>query len=143
MLAKVGKKSMIENIAYDVVSGLMWPGQRMTPQVRIGPRSPRQFATERAGIAHIRRSLIAEFARGLAIWSVVGGKDDDACCLDAEFLERVENPADVIVALHQLVAVVADPRLALELLRGQVRDVSHREWQVEKEGLCRRPSAAA
>src|SRR5207244_2882495 len=33
MWAKVGKKSMIENIAYDVVFGLTWPGQRMIAAV--------------------------------------------------------------------------------------------------------------
>ena len=37
MWAKVGKKSMIENIAYEVVSGLTLPGQRMIAAVRIEP----------------------------------------------------------------------------------------------------------
>ena len=38
----------------------------------------------------------------------------------AEFLQGVDNLADVVVAFHQLVAVLADPRLALELLRGKM-----------------------
>jgi hypothetical protein len=94
-----------------------------------------QLATKGAGIAHVRRSLVAEFARGLAIWSIVGGEDDDGALFNAKFLQRVENAADVVIAFHQLVAVVADPRLALELLRRQVRHVPHRERQVEEEGL--------
>ena len=40
-----------------------------------------------------------------------------------------------MVALHQLVAVVADPRLSLELRRGIVGCVPHGERQVEEEWL--------
>ena len=37
MRAKVGKKSMIENIAYELVPGLTLPGQRTKQKVRIDP----------------------------------------------------------------------------------------------------------
>ena len=45
--AKVGKKSMVENIAYELVPGLTLPGQRMKQKVRIepsvaSPSSPRK-----------------------------------------------------------------------------------------------------
>ena len=119
-----------------VVLGLTCPGQRMIAAVRIepsvtSPNSPRNGT----GIAHVRRSLVAEFACGLTLWSVVGGKDDDGVVVDAKFFQRVEDAADVVVALHQLIAVVADPRLTLELFRRKVRKVPHRERQIQEERL--------
>ena len=54
-----------------------------------------------------------------------------------ELLERVEHLPDVIVALHHLVAVLPDARLAGELLGREIRRVPHRERQVEEERLAR------
>ena len=58
--------------------------------------------------------------------------------VDPEFLQRVEDLADVVVAFHQLVAVLADARFARELLRREIRKMPHRERQVEEEGLAGR-----
>src|SRR5262245_25340180 len=94
-----------------------------------------QFAAKRASIAHVWRALVAEFPRGLAIRSIVWGKDEESAVGNAKFFEHVEDVADVVVPLHHLVAVVANPRLALELTRRQVWHVPHRERQVEEERL--------
>src|SRR5229473_1163333 len=84
-----------------------------------------QFAPEGTGITLVRRALVTHLAGGLALRSVVRGKDNQRVVVNAKFLQRVENLADVVIALHQLVAVLANPRLAGELLRRKVREMSH------------------
>jgi len=100
---------MIENMAYVVVPGLILPRQRMMAAVRIAPSVASPNSPERTGVAHVRGSLIAVFARGLALWAIVGGEDDDGVSVNAKLFQRVEDLADVVVPFHQLVTVVADP----------------------------------
>jgi hypothetical protein len=40
---------------------------------------------------------------------IVRGEDNKRVIVDAEFLQRVEDLADVVIAFHQLVAVLANP----------------------------------
>jgi hypothetical protein len=69
---------------------------------------------------------------------VVGCEDHDGVVLDAELFKRVEDLPDVVVAFHQLVAIVSDPRLTLELLGRKVGRVPHRKGQVKKERFTSR-----
>ena len=133
--AKVGKNSMVENIAYELVPGLTLPGQRTKQKVRIEPSvaSPSSPA-EGTGVAHVRCSLVAHLACSLALRPVVRGEDDKSVVVDAELLQCVEDLADVVIALHQLVAVLTDARLGLELLGREIRKMPHRERQIEEEG---------
>ena len=62
---------------------------------------------------------------GLALRTVVRGEHDQRVVVDAELLQRVEDLADMIVALHHLVTVLADARLARELLRREIREMPH------------------
>jgi hypothetical protein len=82
--------------------------------------------------------LVAHLAAGLPLWSIVRSEDDERVVVDREFLERVEDLTDVVIAFHQLVTELADARLAQELLRWEIRKVSHRERKVEEERLARR-----
>ena len=95
---------MIENIAYDVVSGFTCPGQRTPSPPCVSPPQllrPQLLTTKRAGIPHVRRSLVAKFTRSLAIRSVVRGEDHRIVCRRPQGpWASVEYPADVIVALH-------------------------------------------
>ena len=144
MLAKVGKKSMIENIAYELVSGLTLPGQRMKQKVRIepsvaSPSSPRKGPElPMSGVP-----WLPNLADSLALRPVVRGEDDERVVVDAEFLQRVEDLADVVIAFHQLVAVLADARFARELLRRA--DSEHAPSRTAGRGrrACRPPSAAS
>src|SRR5262249_9817315 len=66
-----GKKSMIENIGRRLRSA--WPGQRMKQKVRMepsvaSPSSPRNVP----GTAHVGRSLVVIFTKGLSGRAVVG-----------------------------------------------------------------------
>ena len=95
-----------------------------------------QLATEGAGVARIRRSIVAEIADGLAIRTIVGGKNHDGVIFHAKPFKGVEDLPDMVVAFHQLVAVIADPGFSLELRRGKVRHVSHGEGQIQEERLA-------
>jgi len=74
-----------------------------------------QLAPEGTGIAHVRRRLVAPFAGGLALRSVVRGEREDRVIVELEFFESVKDLADVVVAFHQLVAVLTDLGLARAL----------------------------
>src|SRR5262249_42801957 len=89
-----------------------------------------KFPAEGAGAAHVRRSLVAHLAGGLTLWPVVRSEDDQRVVVDAEFLERVEDLPDVVIAFHRLVTELADATPAREVLRWKIRKVTHREWKV-------------
>jgi hypothetical protein len=91
---------MIETIAFEDVPGLTLPGQRTMQKVRIEP-SVASPNSPRKGPAHIRRSLVAHLPGGLALRPVIRGEDDKRVVVDAEVLQRVEDLADVVIALHQ------------------------------------------
>ena len=61
-------------------------------------------------------ALVAHLAGGLALRTVVRGEDEQRVVVDLEFLQRVEDLADVVVAFHDLVAVLTNLGLSGELL---------------------------
>ena len=100
------------------------------------PSSPRKGP----GTAHVGRALIAPYSRAdLSPRPVVRGKDDQRVVVDAEFLQRVEDLADVDSRLpsscRRIGRSATSPRKLLR--REDSESVPHREWQVEEEGLAR------
>ena len=110
--------------AFEEVPGLTCPGQRTMHE---GPNGPlggfAQLAPEGTRVAHVGRALVSHLAGCHALRPVVGGEDDEGIVIDAEPLQRVEDLADVVVAFHQFVAVLADARFARELLRREIGEM--------------------
>ena len=96
-----------------------------------------QLATKWTRIAHVRRPLISQIPDDLTFRPVVRGEDEKRVVVDLEVFQRLEDPADVVVAFHHPVTILANPRLPRELLRREVRKMPHGEWQVEEERLAR------
>jgi len=96
-----------------------------------------QLATKWTRVAHVRRALISQIADDLTFRPVVRGEDEKRVVVDIEVFQRLEDPADVVVAFHHSVTILANPRLPRKLLRRQVRKMPHGEWQVEEERLAR------
>jgi hypothetical protein len=84
------------------------------------------------GVAHVRRPLVAHLTSGLTLGPVVRGKHEDRVVVELEFLERVEDLPDVVVAFHQFVTVLSDSRFARERIGREIWKMPHRKWQVEE-----------
>jgi hypothetical protein len=67
----------------------------------VGLRNPDEAAhLSGTGVTHVRPSLVAHLAAGLTLWPIVRSEDDKRVVVDREFLERVEDLTDVVIAFH-------------------------------------------
>jgi hypothetical protein len=83
------------------VPGLTLPGQRRKQKVLIDPSGGLvQFATEGTGVTHVRRSLVAYLAAALTVCPLSEAKTTERVVVDRQFLERVEDLTDVVIAFR-------------------------------------------
>src|SRR6476661_5450970 len=131
--AKVGKKSIVENIAYEVVSGLTLPGQRTKQNVLIEPSVASPSSPRNGPELPMSGDPWLPISRAVSPWGPLSEAKTRRVLSSTP--SSFNDLTDVIIAFHELVAILTDPRLARELLRRQVRKMPHRERQVEEEGF--------
>jgi hypothetical protein len=143
--AKVGKKSMVENMRTSWCPALTSPASATRQNVRTRPLGGfTQFPRGRDRRCPCPAFPGCPFRGRSRLAARCPTRRRPACrCRHPSSFRASSIWPELVIAFHQHVAVLANPRLARELLRREIGKMPHRERHVEEKWLPCRLSVAS